>query len=313
MKHKYLLTCFKSLIALAGLGVLLGFADWDNVLTILKTADFFRLSLSLVLLQLSVIVFALRSNLLFKFSHCPIKLFDSYRIYQQSIFYAFFFPSLAAGDAVQYLKLKKLFQDEGKIKILSILVLGRGGGIASAGIIAGILFIYMDTEVELLRGGRLWNIALLLGIFFILVLIAVMIIKRARLFLAKYVDLIKKFPFLFLCACICSMAMHCIMAGGLAVGQDALRITGIDYWEILFVMCCGVCSQVFPLTVAGAGANELVTFSLYKAMGLGGSEALLMVSMLYLFRLLNSIIGGGCELSSSLKLLSIAKENHWDG
>jgi hypothetical protein len=95
-----------------------------------------------------------------------------------------------------------------------------------------------------------------------------------------------------------SVAMQLLLAGAVAVGSSGWDL-GISYREMLFVLAGSNLLAAVPLNVAGIGAAELAGTGLFIALGLTSREAVLLVSLLFCYRLLFAVAGGGWDFVAS--------------
>jgi len=70
----------------------------------------------------------------------------------------------------------------------------------------------------------------------------------------------------------------------------------IGFWHILFVLSAASVFQAVPANVAGIGPAEVAGTGLYLALGVSWPAAVLLVSLLFSYRLLVAVIGGTWEL-----------------
>jgi uncharacterized membrane protein YbhN (UPF0104 family) len=92
-----------------------------------------------------------------------------------------------------------------------------------------------------------------------------------------------------------AFGLSCLMQGCLAtavwLGSRGWAID-IGYLDVLLVLTTSLMLQAIPLQLAGIGAAELAGTGLYLALGLSPAGALLLVSLLYCYRLAVAIAGG---------------------
>jgi hypothetical protein len=92
-----------------------------------------------------------------------------------------------------------------------------------------------------------------------------------------------------------SALMHSLLAAAVWLGSRGWQIA-LDYPQLLFVQSSAGLFQALPLNVAGAGAGEVAGLGLYLLMGLSRADALLLVSLLYCYRIAMAVLGGLWEL-----------------
>ena len=85
--------------------------------------------------------------------------------------------------------------------------------------------------------------------------------------------------------------MQFLLAAALALPAQAWGLD-ITYRELLFVLAASSLLSAVPINVAGIGAAEIAGTGLYIALGLSSREAVLLVSLMYCYRLLFAVLGG---------------------
>jgi uncharacterized membrane protein YbhN (UPF0104 family) len=95
-----------------------------------------------------------------------------------------------------------------------------------------------------------------------------------------------------------SMLMQVLIAAAVAVGSSAWGL-GVSFVDLLFVLAASNLLAAVPLNIAGIGAAELAGTGLFIALGLSSREAVLLVSLLFCYRLLFAVAGGVWDFIAS--------------
>jgi uncharacterized membrane protein YbhN (UPF0104 family) len=96
-------------------------------------------------------------------------------------------------------------------------------------------------------------------------------------------------------ALLLSLGMHALLAAAVFLGSRALRVEA-GYHEIMLVLAISALAQFVPLNLLGWHAGDLAGTGLYLSLGLALHDALLLVSLLYCFRVAVAVAGGLCDL-----------------
>ncbi|CAN0504062.1 unnamed protein product, partial [Phaeothamnion confervicola] len=97
-----------------------------------------------------------------------------------------------------------------------------------------------------------------------------------------------------------SVAMHALLAGAVYVGSLGWGLA-LTYWQVLFVLASASVLQAVPASLLGIGVADVAGTGLYVALGLSLPDALLLVSLLYCYRLLAAVLGGLWESGKTLE------------
>lgn len=91
-----------------------------------------------------------------------------------------------------------------------------------------------------------------------------------------------------------SALMQILLAAAVATGSSAWGLA-IPFPDMLFVLAGSNLLAAVPLNVAGIGAAEIAGTGLFIALGLSSREAVLLVSLLFCYRLLFAVAGGAWD------------------
>ena len=88
-----------------------------------------------------------------------------------------------------------------------------------------------------------------------------------------------------------SVLMHALVVGAVYVGSLGWGLA-LSYWQVLLVLASASVLPAVPASLVGIGVADVAGAGLYVALGLSLPDALLLVSLLYCYRLLAAILGG---------------------
>jgi len=248
---------------------------------------------------LSLLAYAARFRRVMRMLDLPFTFIDGLRIVSFAVFCQFFVPLGAGAELSKYLKLRGLAPERRALVSAAGIVLEHLLGLVALLMIAGVLFALMrpfaiDVSITMMVGCALM----------VVVLAASVLLRRqgriglgARQVLAR-LGAHKRDAALVLAW---SLLMHVLLAAAVHVGSLGWHI-GISYWQILFVLAAASVLQAVPATLVGVGLADVAGAGLYVALGLPLAEALLLVSLLYCYRLLVAVLGGLWELDKARRL-----------
>jgi len=235
-------------------------------------ANGFWLAAALVLFLLSKLVSAIRLQLYFDNIQLPLIYKQSIALYWLGMFYNLFLPGGIGGDAYKVILLRKTHPHISSKLTGAAVLLDRISGVAGLGILAGIAF-FLLFKPALIAWGALVAISIGVVIFY-------HVVKRwfpsflpsfeSTLMLGIIVQLLQ----VFCIACIMqSLHMH----------HHFLA------FQLLFLVSSIV--AIFPFTIGGLGARELVFLWGANQFGLQQNEAVLISLIFYLITLAGSLPG----------------------
>ncbi len=279
---------------LAGLPMLVYWAGKEQALD-LESGFSVGLLGGIALSQLSMVLYAIRFRTVLTTVGIHLPIMTALRMTALSLFYYFFVPLSVGSDITKFVKLKAA--NHNAFDSASAIVIDHMVGLSSLIILAGSVFIWhrpIDIDVPTAAGGAL--------IMVVVLGIAVGALRYHRSHSgrdsASISNLLKgiwRHRFTVLFALALALAMHSSMILAVFVGSHHWGFD-IAFTDMMFVMATAMMFQAIPFTLAGAGVAEAAGTGLYLAVGLPLPAALLLVSLVYGFRLLMAIVGGVWDL-----------------
>ena len=279
---------WRVLLALAAVTALVWWA-WQARPTTLAVRWHALLVPGALLSVLSLLAYAARFRHVMHMLDLQFSLFDGLRIVSFAVFCQFFVPLGAGADLAKYMKLRGLAPERRALLSAAGIVLEHLLGLIALVGIASALF-------GLLRPFALKvdSALLVLGALTVVALAAWVLLRShgragltGRQLLARLV-VHKRAAVL---ALAWSVAMHALLAGAVYVGSLGWGLA-LSYWQVLFVLASASVFQALPANLLGVGVADVAGTGLYVALGLSLPDALLLVSLLYCYRLLAAVVGG---------------------
>lgn len=289
----------KTVLVLAGVTALVLWAARQSPL--LPGAAWNALLLAGALLSFfSIAAYALRFRHVMRLLDLELGTLESMRIVSFAVFCQFFVPLGAGADLSKYLKLRGLAPERRARVGAAGIVLEHLLGLFVLVVTATVLFAALRPfaiEINLLEVVAAALLVLMLG--------GAVLLKRQAaggLDMRQIVRRLRAHQRAAALAVLWSLTMHLLLAAAVFLGSRGLSVA-IDYWQILFVLTSAAVFQAVPATLVGVGVADLAGTGLYVAIGLPLSTALLMVSLLYGYRLLVALLGGLWELDGARRAL----------
>jgi hypothetical protein len=254
------------------------------------------LLLGVLISQISMFFFALRFLRVFNIFDLRLSIVDSLKINMLAMFYHFFVPLSIGADITKFVKLRAVAPDRRPMVTAGGIVLDHIVGFAVLVTIAVVLFVAIQPlviEVDTRSLVIIVALGIVAGAFAVTrrrVASSLPLIKESlRRLRGHKGDLVLAFGFSVITQFLLTAA---VFAGGFGWGMD------IGYWEIMFVLTGSFIFQSIPVSLVGIGAAEIAGAGFYMALGLPVSDAVLLVSLMYCYRILVAIIGGIWDLIS---------------
>ncbi len=249
--------------------------------------------------QIALLLYSQRFRLVMKSTGIVLGSIEALRINTLAVFYQFFVPLSVGADLTKFIKLKRSHNSPGR-RVGSI-ILDHVVGICALVTLSIFLLVIRKPTFEQLNFEN-YESFIALTIFSILVLSIIYqptITKYTKKVLSEVKE---KWPLIFMAFCF-SIIMHITLAAGVFIGSQGVGLN-VPYLDILFVLSVSMIVQSIPISLLGVGAPEIAGTAMYTAIGLSIPVALLLVALLYSYRLITSVIGGLWELlDSSTQLL----------
>ena len=279
-------------VVLISLGIIILLISITNVSNInLLSAFNVKVLLGFFISQVALLLYSLRFRLIMKSTGIRLKVIDALKINTFAVFYHFFTPLSIGADLTKFIKLKKNHDSAGH-RITSI-IFDHVVGICSLLVLSTFLFILRKPELGQL--GLRESLSLLSTAACALIIMVIIFRKDIKKNYKKMLLNIKgNWSLVFVAFCF-SIIMHVTLAAGIFVGSHGIGVN-IPYIDILFVLSLSMILQSVPLSILGVGATEVASAAIYTAIGLPMTTALLLVALLYTYRLITSVAGGIWQL-----------------
>jgi len=255
-----------------------------------------ELSAGALLSLLAMGPLALRFRHALKVSGFALRAAQSLRINALSAFYHFFVPLSIGAELTKFVQLKMTHPERGALRLTAAILLDHVLGFAALlailiGLFTGDSPLAGPIDLRWIAVAIIVANGLLLSLAWRF---------RARLS-ASFRDMLQRLVTHRLDAAAAvgwSVTMHVLMAAALVLPARAWGLD-IDYREFLFVLAASSLFAAIPLNVAGIGAAEVAGTGLYIALGLSSREAVLLVSLMYCYRLLFAVLGGVWDFAAT--------------
>jgi len=286
---------FKLIFVPIGIAALVYWASREHSVRFVDAWNAYLLA-GVLLSQVSICFFALRFRRVMRVVGLRLSVREALRINALSMFYHFFVPLAAGADVTRYIKLRGLAPERRPVAMAGGIVLDHIIGLGTLIMIAVILTILLkptivtlDTRVLIFAAAVVVCVAAGAG---------VSIRQSSSLKVAELVRRLRGHKLDVAHAVALSLAMQLLTAAAVFTGSVGWGIS-IGFHEILLVLTASFIFQALPFNVGGVGAADIAGTGLYIAIGLTPAAALLLVSLMYCYRLLVAVTGGICELASA--------------
>lgn len=249
------------------------------------------LAAGIVLSQLAIVVYACRFRTSLTIVGIQLGVLETLRINTLSLFYQFFVPMSVGADITKLVKLKA--RRHRSVASVSGIVLDHFVGLLGLLLLAGTVMAWrrplaLNVDVGIV-------VVLTVVLMVLAGLAAVFWVRRRRFALRELVQIMSNARLRLAAAMALALLMHVLMAAAIYVASLGWGLP-IGYTDILFVMTTALIFQAVPVNIAGLGLTEVAGTGLYVALGVPLAGAVLLVSLLYVYRLLAAIIGGLWDL-----------------
>ena len=254
------------------------------------------LILGVILSQISICFFALRFRRVMRVVGLHLSVREALHINALSMFYHFFVPLAAGADVTRYVKLRGLAPERRPIAMAGGIVLDHIVGLGTLIVIAIVLVVALKPTIVTFD-----TRVLVLAVTLVICLAAgagMSIRQSASLKMTELMTRLRSHKLDVAQAVVLSLAMQLLTAAAVFAGSIGWGI-GIGFHEILLVLTASFIFQAVPFNVGGVGVADIAGTGLYIAIGLTPAAALLLVSLMYCYRLLVALTGGVWELASA--------------
>lgn len=238
---------------------------------------------------LSLLAYAARFRRVMHMLDLDFSYVDGLRIVSFAVFCQFFLPLGAGAELSKFFKLRGLAQERHALVSAAGIALEHVLGLAALVTMASGLWLALQPLPLTLPALSLVLAAVLivaLGTAVILRVHSAVGLKAAQILMR-----LAQHRRDALSTVLWSILMHALLAAAVFVGSFGWGIA-IGYGQILFVLSCAAVFHAVPANLVGVGAADLAGTGLYIALGLPLAKALLLVSLLYGYRLLAALLGG---------------------
>ncbi len=226
-----------------------------------------------------------------------------FKVYIVGYFYNTYLPGAVGGDVMRGVVTRKAFGETGATGAMAVVLVERALGLAGVFALTGI-------AISVYAGGRFSDLLpySLLGLFGVMVCVTGLAWGRrlARLFPRPIAGILGSLPILvgygsFVTAALMSLLTHTVVA---LIGHVLISsvVPDIPIGDSFVAMPVAAAAGFFPLTVAGAGARDLVLIKLYEALGAPVAAGTATALAFLLSSLIAAGVGGIIQLISPLDL-----------
>ena len=286
LRHSRWWPSLKAGALLGGLGMLVHWALEERSLVLWD----WRLLPGLLLSQLSMLAYAQRLRAVLQIGGITMGFRAALRTTMLSVFWHFFVPLSVGAELTRYNRIRQHAPQHSRLEIGATLALDHLLG-------AGVLLILSSVLLFTLAPLGRWSWCIPLAALALLglgLLVARRVLAR-RLWPETAFSQLWRRRRETCKALAYSALMHSLLAAAVWLGSRGWQIA-LDYPQLLFVQSSAGLFQALPLNVAGAGAGEVAGLGLYLLMGLSRADALLLVSLLYCYKIAMAVLGGLWEL-----------------
>ncbi len=249
-----------------------GKIDWPQSFQLLRQANPIWLVAAFILFMLSKLVSAIRLQLYFDNISLNLLYKKSIALYWLGMFYNLFLPGGIGGDAYKVLLLRKTHPHISPKLTTSAVLLDRVSGVAGLGILAGIAFYFLFKPSAIAWG--------------VLVLVTLGVIAFYQIVRRWFSNFLQSFESTLLLGIIVQL----LQVGCMACIMQSLHIYHhFLAFQLLFLVSSIV--AIFPFTIGGLGAREMVFLWGAQQFGLQQHEAVLVSLLFYLITVLGSLPG----------------------
>ena len=277
----------KVLAIVGGLGLLLHFLLAERPLRVWQPS----LLWGFVLCELSMLSYALRFRAVMQIAGIALGRVAALRICTLAVFWHFFVPLSVGSELTRYARLRAHAPARGPGEIARALVLDHALGVVALLALAGALLLSLRPFGQI----SLWlPLAVWAGLVIALLLFGLcrqrlpVPVAHALVQLAANRGALAR-------ALGWSLVMHLLLAGAVWCGVHGWQIA-LDYPHTALVQASAGLFQLLPVNLGGVGGGEVAGLGLYLALGLSRADALLLVSLLYCYRVATALLGGAWEL-----------------
>lgn len=279
----------KVLAILVGVGVLLRHLLDERPLSLWQPVLLWGLALA----ALSMLAYASRFRAVMEIAGIALERVAALRICTLAVFWHFFVPLSVGSELTRYARLRAHAPTRAPGDIAAALVLDHALGVLALLGLAGALLLG-------LRPFGLVSLWLPLAVWAGLALTLLLThLARPRLpaVVVRTLQSLAGQPGAVARALGWSLVMHLLLAAAVWTGACGWHIA-LDYPHTALVQASAGLFQMLPVNLGGVGGGEVAGLGLYLALDLSRADALLLVSLVYCYRVVIALLGGLWELLS---------------
>ena len=274
-QRKLLTTVLKAVISILLIYFIFTKIDFQDVLNVLKSANWAWLAAALFLFALSKVFNSLRLNLYFHSIGVPLTQFSNLKLYLLGMFYNLFLPGGIGGDAYKGYIIKKKFEVPTK-NVVGVLLLDRLSGML-------LIFIYTCAFAGFIQISSLNGLE---WVFWMAIPLGILVFWFINKYWFPYILSIFWGSFGY------SALLQAIQLGATFCIIKALGITG-NILVYLFIFMISSIVSVIPLTIGGIGSREVTFLYGAKWLGLDANTAIVISFVFFLITAFISLLGIG--------------------
>ena len=279
----------KVLAIIGGIGLLSRHLLDERPLTLWQPALLWGLALA----ALSMLAYALRFRAVMDIAGIALTRVAALRICTLAVFWHFFVPLSVGSELTRYARLRAHAPAHSPGEIAAALVLDHALGVLALLGLAGALLLGLRPFGPV----SLW---LPLAVWAGLAITLLLILRGRQRLPATVVRALTQLagkPRAIARALGWSVLMHLLLGAAVWTGARGWQIA-LDYPHAALVQASAGLFQMLPVNLGGVGGGEVAGLGLYLALGLARADALLLVSLLYCYRVLIALLGGVWEILS---------------
>jgi len=237
---KQLFTAIKILISIILIGIVFRKLNWEEIKSMLKTANYFYLFVAILFFLFSQVISIFRFNLFIRKVGVRLSFEANSKLYLLGMFYNFFLPGGVGGDAYKAYAISKAHSKSLK-SIGQVVFVDRFSGILAIGFIISILVLFLKTPFPYFLNLLIFGLGILTTFFVLRYVIRLMHTHKKRIYLG----------FLY------SLGIQFAQAICILLILKSFQIEG-NY--LVYIMMFLISSVLSVISFAGLGIREAVFY-----------------------------------------------------
>ncbi|MEI7422791.1 MAG: lysylphosphatidylglycerol synthase transmembrane domain-containing protein [Prolixibacteraceae bacterium] len=268
---KVVVNLLKLAVSIGAIWYVLSKIEFKEVITLFSTANYWYLTVALVLVAISYVLSGFRQNLSFRSTGAHISPALNLKLFWLGLFYNLFLPSGIGGDGVKVYLVNK-YRQNGVKKNIGAMLVNRVAGLVAIGMITIFLYYFSGDEFKIGWIGWLCVPALYTFYYFVL-----------KIFLKSFVPI---HAGLFGWSLFLQLVQ---LVAAIFILYSFNQFTNIS--EYLFVFFLSAIATALPITVGGIGARETAFVLLANVFHLDRELAVALSVMFYILSAISSLGG----------------------